>query len=102
MNLLSHPFRLEASGSVATVEDGTDEAAAEAIAVLVLTRQGERDLVPGYGLPDPTFGDVDVSELNVLLTDYAPGITVTEANVTALTDTTESLEIVFDTTEDLE
>ena len=49
-----------------------------------------------------TFGDVDVSELNVLLTDYAPGITVTEANITALTDTTESLEIVFDTTEDLE
>lgn len=95
MDLLSHPFRLEANGAVATVEDGTEEAAAEGIAVLVLTRRGERDLVPGFGMTDPTFDALSVAELNVGLAEYSPDVIVTDVAITYTTDRTERIELAF-------
>ena len=66
MELLSHPFRLERNGSAATVTDGSDEANAEGIAILAMTRRGERDLVPEFGLgPIPLHGLDDLC--------YVPG-----------------------------
>lgn len=49
MDLLAFPFRLRPDGSAATVLDGTDEAHAQDVALLCLTRKGERPLVPDYG-----------------------------------------------------
>lgn len=95
MDLISHPFRLEANGAVATVEDGTEEAAAEGIAVLVLTRRGERDLVPGFGMIDPTFDELSVAELNVGLAEYGPDVIVTDVAITYPTDRTERVELAF-------
>jgi hypothetical protein len=95
MDLLSHPFRLEANGAVATVEDGTEEAAAEGIAVLVLTRRGERDLVPGFGMTDPTFDALSVAELNVGLAEYGPDVIVTDVAITYPNDRTERIELAF-------
>lgn len=95
MDLISHPFRLEANGAVATVEDGTEEAAAEGIAILVLTRRGERDLVPGFGMTDPTFNELSIAELNVGLTEYGPDVTVTDVTITYPTDRTERVELAF-------
>lgn len=96
MDLLSHPFRLEANGAVATVEDGTDEAYAEGIAVLAMTRKGERDLVPGFGVTDPAYTGLDLAELNVGLLDYGPPVTVVDADVTYPTATIERVELVFE------
>lgn len=95
MDLISHPFRLEANGAVATVEDGTEEAAAEGIAVLVLTRRGERDLVPGFGMTDPTFDELSVAELNVGLAEYGPDVIVTDVAITYPNDRTERVELAF-------
>ena len=95
MDLISHPFRLEANGAVATVEDGTEEAAAEGIAVLVLTRRGERDLVPGFGMTDPTFDELSVAELNVGLAEYGPDVIVTDVTITYPNDRTERVELAF-------
>ena len=95
MDLISHPFRLEANGAVATVEDGTEEAAAEGIAVLVLTRRGERDLVPGFGMTDPTFDELSVAELNVGLAEYGPDVIVTDVAITYPDDRTERVELAF-------
>ena len=89
MDLLSHPFRLEANGSVATVEDGTEEAAAEGIAILVLTRRGERELVPGFGMTDPTFDVLSLAE-------YGPPVTVTDVAITYPTDRLERVELAFE------
>lgn len=99
MDLLSHPFRLEANGSVATVVDGTDEAAAEAIAVLCLTRKGERDLVPDYGVTDPVFDELSLAEVNVGLLDFGPPVIVTDVVVTYPNDRTERVELAFETQE---
>lgn len=102
MQLLSHPFRLEASGAVATVEDGTEEAAAEGIAILALTRLGERDLVPGFGISDPAFDTMSIDELNVGLSEYGPAVTVTDVTITHPTDTLERVELAFTLDEDEE
>lgn len=96
MDLLSHPFRLEANGNVATVLDGSDEAHAEAVAVLILTRKGERDLVPEFGVTDPVYDEVSLAELNVGLADFGPAVTVTGARITYPSDRTERVELVFE------
>jgi hypothetical protein len=82
MRLLSHPFRLTPAGDVATVEDGTEDAAAEALAVLVLTRKGVREL--------------NVAELAVGLIDYGPpGVTIDNVAVTYPSDTLERVELTI-------
>lgn len=96
MDLLSHPFRLKTNGAVATVEDGTERAQVEAIAVLVLTHKGERDLVPGYGITDPVFDKVGLAEVNLGLLDYGPDVRVTDIAITHPTDTVERVELVFE------
>lgn len=75
--ILSHPFRLLPDGSAATVEQDTDEANAEQLAVLLLTRPGERDLAPGYGVSDPAFAGVDPSEVVAAVNAFGPDVTVT-------------------------
>lgn len=100
MELLSHPFRLERNGSVATVTDGTDEANAEGIAVLALTRKGERDLVPDFGLTDPAFDSVTLADLNIGLLDYGPTVEVTDVTFTYPNDWTQRVVLAFDTDTD--
>lgn len=102
MELLSHPFRLQRNGSVATVTDGTDEANAEGIAILAMTRKGERDLVPDFGLADPTFDGVTLADLNVGLIDYGPAVEVTDLTFTYPNDWTQRVELAFDTDADEE
>lgn len=95
MDLISHPFRLEANGGIATVVDGTDDAYAEGIAVLVLTRKGERPLVPDFGMTEPTFDDVDLAELNVALDDFGPPVEVADAAIDHPDDRTEAVVLTF-------
>lgn len=101
MDLLSHPFRLESNGDVATVEDGTDAAHAECLAVLALTRRGERTMVPEFGLPDPVFDEVTIADLNVGLLDYGPPIEVTDLEVTEVTETVQRVTVTFDDAEEV-
>ena len=72
VDLISHPFRLATEGRVATVLDGSEQAQVEAIAVLALTRRGERRLVPDFGIADPAFGRLSVAELNTALLVFGP------------------------------
>jgi hypothetical protein len=96
MNLLSHPFRLDTTGAVATVEDDSDDAIAEGVAVLVLTRRGERDLCPDFGCTDQRFEQVDVAEINAGLADYGPAVTVGSVQ-TFTTDTTLTAVLTLET-----
>lgn len=97
MELLSHPFRLERNGSAATVTDGSDEANAEGIAILAMTRRGERDLVPEFGIADPTFDAVTIADLNTGLHDYGPTVEVTDVTISYPNDRTQRVELAFDT-----
>lgn len=55
---INFPFRTDARGSVATTVSRS-EITAQAIADIIETRQGERVMLPGYGLPDFVFAVQD-------------------------------------------
>lgn len=94
MLLLSFPFRLTPAGNVATVEDGTEDAAAEAVAVLALTRKGERTLVPDFGITDPVGQGINLAELTTGLIDFGPDdVTIDDVTVTYPSDTLERIEL---------
>lgn len=77
-DLISYPFRLAESGRVVTVRDGSDDAITEQIAVLVLTIAGERPLVPGFGLPDPAYSELDTEALSAALALFGPDVVVSD------------------------
>ena len=82
MDVMAWPFRLGVNGAVATVVDGSAEADEQAVAVLALTRRGERELVPGFGTRDPVFSTLDVAELNAALSIFGPPVHVRAVEVT--------------------
>ncbi|QIN94359.1 baseplate wedge protein [Arthrobacter phage Abba] len=84
---LSFPFEITPTGEVATVGYGTDAEVEQAIAVLVLTEIGERQMSPGFGVPDPAFAGLHVGDIQVGLDDYGPtGITITSVDIIDKTD----------------
>jgi hypothetical protein len=93
--LLSHPFRILPSGRAATVEQGSDEAHAEQLAVLLLTRRGERDLVPGFGVSDPVFAGFDPAEIAAGVSAYGPPVQIESIDVTPAGDGTVAVDIRF-------
>lgn len=80
-NLISFPFRLDPSGAVATRDSGSPDYLAEQLAVLCLTRPGERALVPNFGLTDPTFSDFDRTELEAKVQVFGPPVQITGTEV---------------------
>ena len=100
-DVLAHPFRLTGN-AVATVDDTSDAGAAQEIALLCATRIGERDLVPGYGIPDPAFDQLELGVVNAGLALYGPpGVTVTDLSISL--DTTglvASAVLIFDRADD--
>lgn len=75
MDLISYPFRLSPKGEVQTTEDGEDYYAEE-LAMLIKTMPGERDLVPDFGITDPTFNTFSESELLSQITMFGPPVTI--------------------------
>ena len=55
---LSHPFRADVRGTLATIAT-REEIVAESIKSIIETRQGERVMVPDYGIPDFVFSVAD-------------------------------------------
>jgi hypothetical protein len=90
---LSFPFRVDASGVVATVEQNTDQDVEELIAVGVLTEPGERILAPTFGVADPAFVGFELSNLQRHLADFGPAVAVTAVEVARRGDDREELQI---------
>jgi len=59
---LAMPLRI-AGGRLATLQQGSVGDISQSVAVLLSTRPGERAANPDYGLPDPVFGGLSVSEV---------------------------------------
>lgn len=93
--LLSYPFRLAAGGSVATIDDGRDQQLAEELVVAVLTKRGERPLVPDFGVADPAFAGFDVDALRLHVGTYGPDVEVTDVDVQFIDDHTQDVVIYF-------
>jgi phage baseplate assembly protein W len=93
MQIFSFPFRLQPNGRVATVEQGSDAGDVEAVAMLLLTRLGERPLVPSFGIPDPTFNTLDEHDVIAAVATFLPGVTVRSVTAAATTDRTQQVQI---------
>lgn len=94
---LSFPFRLTPTGSAATVATGSDAEIDEAIAVLCLTRLGERHMRPSFGTPDPVFaGGLFIGDIQVGLNEHGPeGVTITDLAMTPINTTKALAEITY-------
>jgi|SRR5579875_905821 len=93
--ILSVPFRLAANGTVATVTEGTDQANAEQLSVIVRTIQGEREMQPGFGLPDPAFNGISLGDLTAQVALWGPAVTVNSATPSDDDMTTQTLTVDF-------
>lgn len=93
VRVLSFPIRLDRTGAIAGVEQGSDVWIEECIAQAMLTQPGERDLVPAFGVDDPAFALFQVAALQRHLADFGPEITVTSAEVQESTDGKERVVI---------
>lgn len=93
---LRHPFTIQANGRAAVLDDDSDEAAAQEIAFLLLTRPGERPLLPEYGTPDPTYDTTGSAALAAQVAAFGPTVNVTDVTQTAPSDTgTSDLTVTF-------
>lgn len=93
--LIAHPFRLGVDSSVKTNLDGTTAQIGEQLALLVLTRPGERIIVPGYGLNDPAFGRFDAAALATQLEMYGPDVQIDEVLSEFTSESTEDVLITY-------
>lgn len=75
--VLAYPLRIVA-GRMVTVEDTSNDGVAQQIAAIVLTRRGERPMVPSYGIHDPAFIGLNVAEINAAIVLHGPYVTVTD------------------------
>jgi hypothetical protein len=69
---IAFPFRITGTAEVATIPYGSDAEVEQAIAVLALTRLGERPMEPEFGTPDPLMGELTASDIQVGLDSYGP------------------------------
>jgi len=94
--VLSYPFRIDLSGAAATVEQDTEPHLREQIAILALTRAGERALRPGFGLTDPVFDGFQPSELAAKLELFGPPVELGNIVVTPQSVDVQHVEINFE------
>jgi phage baseplate assembly protein W len=94
--IFSFPFRLAANGTVATVTQGSDQANAEQIGVLLSTIQGERPMVPGFGLPDPTFVGIKAGVIAAQVAMWVPGVTVGNVTMAVASSAETDITVSFD------
>lgn len=76
MDLIAWPFHLAHNGAVATVEQDSDQSDAELLGVLILTRTGERALVPGFGIPDPAFAVLRPGDVQAAADLFGPAVRI--------------------------
>jgi hypothetical protein len=93
VRLISFPFRLDPTGSIATVEQDGDAEISEHIALAMLTRPGERIQVPTFGVKDAAFVGFELGGLQRHLNDFGPYVEVATVSISQTAEETERAEI---------
>lgn len=88
------PFRLGPGGSVATVDQDSDRDIENLLAVACLTRPGERQQAPSFGIADPAFVGWELPALERHILDFGPDVIVTSVIVDRSTDSRGDREAV--------
>ena len=95
--IISHPFRLTANGDVATVDQDSEQADREQVAVLALTVTNERPITPGFGVTAPEFGGYLPAEIAAGVAAFGPAdVVVRSVDTSVLDDTTQIATIEFE------
>lgn len=81
MRVISHPFRLDGNGAVATVEQWSDAQCQQITQAIVATVRGERALAPVFGLADPVGRTLSPDEVRAAVELCEPDIRVTGVEV---------------------
>jgi hypothetical protein len=90
------PFRFERSGAVALVDSYSDAGQAQHLGLVILTRRGERDLAPAFGIPDPRFDKLDRAPINACTALFGPPVTVTDLDVTITSPTRQAVTLTYE------
>lgn len=93
VRLISFPFRLDPTGSIATVEQDGDAEIGEQIALAMLTRPGERIQAPTFGVRDPAYVGFELGALQRHLNDFGPRVEVGTVSIKPTAENTERAEI---------
>lgn len=93
--LIAYPFRLAPTGAVAVVEEGTDEQLAMELAAAVLTRPGERELAPLFGIADPVFAGFEPDALRLHVDLFGPPVSVDEVSLQFRDARTQDVVVYF-------
>lgn len=78
---LSHPFRIDGTGAIATAAEGSARQAAELAGHVAATVLGERPLAPDYGMPDLAGAEVNPALVAALITQCEPELNVDGVDV---------------------
>ena len=81
VRVLSHPFRLDGNGAIATVEQWSDVQCQQVTQAIVATVRGERTLAPVFGLADPVGRTLSPDEVRAAVELCEPDIRVTAVDV---------------------
>lgn len=93
---LAFPVRI-VNNRFVRVEQGSDAQAAQRYAQMILTRYGERPMMPAFGVPDPTFtGRFDTGALVAAAQTFGPDRRIVRVDVEAVDDVTLKVVVDFD------
>lgn len=96
MSLLSHPFRILPSGSAAVLDDATDEYMAERIALILTTEEGERVLVPDFGVGDLAYSGLTQAALAVQCDLFDLPVSILAVEEKPMSDDLVGYTVTFD------
>lgn len=95
--LISFPMRIQSNGRIALVEQDSTNHIGEELAILVLSRPGERDLVPSFGIEDPAFeGGVSQEEISSQVAVFGIPAEITEVHSQPTDDTNVEVLVAFE------
>lgn len=103
MKVFSHPLRLDGSGSIATVDQGSVRHAQELGIAIVSTLIGERPLAPDFGIFDPVAVGTSEAEVRAAVDLCEPDLLVTGVQIARSGDRQRvDVTVAWDTTTDEE
>ncbi len=93
--IFAFPFRIGAGGSVIKVAETSDQAYAQLIAAVVLTRSGERPMFPTFGITNPVFGKVRGAEVAAVVAAYGPRVRITNVSANFIGDNKQEVVVNY-------
>jgi hypothetical protein len=91
--MISFPFRMDPTGSIASVDQDSDAEIEEQLALAMLTRPRERITVPTFGVADPAFARFQLGALQRHCLDFGPNVVVKNIETQLLAGDREEVAI---------